>query len=543
MEYRIFPPQGPLDLTITETMVPAPDGKGLYTICITPAGAAEKLPIVLIRSPYVNQDPDFAWTAREYTAFLRAGYAVIFQHCRGCGRSEGDCDPYRNEREDGLATLAWIRTLPEYDHQIYLYGGSYLSSVHFAYLDTGPEDVAGAVLPVQEVNRYNICYRNGFFKSGLHGGWATTMHRKKAIPRKNYTAETFRTLPLTGISRTIFGETIPSFDEVLRHPWPEDPYYQTPEGGVHFLHALDKLNIPILLITGFYDIYTEGVLQMFDTMRPELKQKSALVVTPYDHGFEGKGKLLDFPRSHLSEEWPDYAVNWFNAIRQKEPLQFVTPGCVTWYEQFSGKWKTAPALEEGPIPKEFYLADGKLLSEPPTEPPADRTYLYNPFAPATFNGGCCLTFGGMQLQDAPGSRYDILNFISAPLTEDMILQGSMKLEMQVKSDRPDTCFYARVSIIRNGEACGMRDEIVSLKRLVPDYQPGEMAQITMTFTRNAVRFAAGDAIRLDISSSCWPHYIPHTNRVGLFSEQTGADIAHNTVICNGAKLTLNTIFS
>ena len=541
MEYSVYTPHGRLELNISEFMVPMTDGATLYTLLFTPADAAETLPIVLIRSPYVLECPDFAETARNYAALLHGGYAVIFQHCRGCGRSGGECDPYQHEREDGLDTLAWIRTLPFYQHEIYLLGGSYLTSVHYSYLDTAPEDIAGAVLPVQDITRANICYRNGFFKSGLHGSWSVTMHKKKQITCKNYITDTFRTLPLSGISKTIFGETIPTFEEVLRHPWPEDPYYQTPEGGVHYLHALDHISVPILFLTGFYDIYTEGILDFFDHLRPELRQQSALVVTPYDHGFEGINKKPDFPSSHLREEWPDYARNWFDAIRKKDTLRFVTPGCVTWYEQFSGRWKTAKTLEEGSLRREFYLSGNKLLAEKPAEKPAARTYIYNPFAPATFPGGCCHNFGGMQIQDAPGCRYDILNFISDPLPEDMILQGSMELQMDVKTDRPDTCFYARISIIRNGVAYGMRDEITSLKRPYPDYQPGETVRLTLRFTRNAIRFSAGDAIRLDISSSCWPHFVPHTNRTGLYCTQTGADIARNTVICDGAKLILNTL--
>ena len=116
MEYSVYTPHGRLELNISEFMVPMTDGAALYTLLFTPADAAETLPIVLIRSPYVMECPDFAETARNYAALLHGGYAVIFQHCRGCGRSGGECDPYQHEREDGLDTLAWIRTLPFYQH-------------------------------------------------------------------------------------------------------------------------------------------------------------------------------------------------------------------------------------------------------------------------------------------------------------------------------------------------------------------------------------------------------------------------------------------
>lgn len=87
--------------------------------------------------------------------------------------------PYESEREDGLFMLDWLRRLPHYNGEIFLDGGSYLSSVHFSYLGTNPPDVKGAALSVQDVDRYNVAYRNGFFKIGLHGGWFVNGYRKK----------------------------------------------------------------------------------------------------------------------------------------------------------------------------------------------------------------------------------------------------------------------------------------------------------------------------------------------------------------------------
>ena len=46
----------------------------------------------------------------------------------------------------------------------------------------------------------------------------------------------------------------------------------------------------------------------------------------------------------------------------------------------------------------------------------------------------------------------------------------------------------------------------------------------------------GEKIRIDVSSSAFPHYVPHTNQRGLFSEQTTAKIADNTVICEKSTL-------
>ena len=162
-----------------EEMVPMKDGTRLYTYGVLPP-AGETRGIVFRRNPYVEEKPvdmpAYAWSQH---GALKRGYAYVEQHVRGTGMSEGSWVPYENEREDGLATLEWLRRLPHYCGEIFLSGGSYLSSVHFSYLSTNPPDVKGAALFIQDVNRYNVAYRNGFFKIGLHGNWFVKGYRKK----------------------------------------------------------------------------------------------------------------------------------------------------------------------------------------------------------------------------------------------------------------------------------------------------------------------------------------------------------------------------
>jgi predicted acyl esterase len=71
-----------------------------------------------MRSPYVDAEQDLsgeeicARLTESHRVYLEHGYAVVFQHCRGRGRSTGDCIPYIFEREDGLAFQAWVREQP-----------------------------------------------------------------------------------------------------------------------------------------------------------------------------------------------------------------------------------------------------------------------------------------------------------------------------------------------------------------------------------------------------------------------------------------------
>ena len=522
-----------MSCVVEEHLVRMADGVELYTLVQRPEEPG-RYPVKLWRNPYVSREVDLESARR---AELR-GYVHVSQHCRGCGRSGGDCIPYINERQDGLDTLAWLRRQPFYGGEVYPVGGSYLSSVHFSYLDTCPADVRGAVLPVQDCCRYNVLYRNGFFKANLHGGWFVSMYRKNSGLTKNYAPETFRTLPLAGVTTSIFGERCAQLEEELAHPDPDDPFYATPDGGVHYGRALKELQAPVLLVTAFHDIYTEGILDMWDSLTPEQRRLCALVVTPYEHSFNynERNSPMHFPNAGLDEVDPDYAHEWIEHVRTGAPLSFIRPGETLYYTLWENAWHHAPRLADGPRTRTCALLADRTLGES-GGPGGDITYVYNPYAPATFEGGCCNTFGGMRPQPAPNSRYDIVSFLGAPMTETTVIEGAMDVELTVRSDCPDTCFYVRLSAVKEGVAYGLRDDITSICRQHPDYRPGETVRLRFHLAPHSFQLSPGDSLRLDVSSSCVPHYTVHTNRRGQQHLQTGADIAHNTIVAGASTLT------
>jgi predicted acyl esterase len=214
--------------------------------------------------------------------WLQRGYAFVHQHCRGRGKSTGDFVPYINEREDGLALQEWVRKQPFYNGELYLLGSSYSSSVHYCTAPFAP-DIKGAVLPVQDSERYNIIYRNGFFNIGLQGRWYASNYKKNSMPEKPYVHDSYLMLPLSDFTKTVFGEEVPSFDETLKHPDKNDPFWQTRFGGGEARGATDHANIPILFTTGYYDLYTRGTFDMWRALDEKTRPQCALLVNPYDH--------------------------------------------------------------------------------------------------------------------------------------------------------------------------------------------------------------------------------------------------------------------
>lgn len=504
------------------------EGAELHTTVCLPA-ANGRFPILLFRSPYVDAEENLtdseiaARAAEAHRAWIEAGYAVISQHCRGRGRSTGDCIPYIYEREDGLALQAWVREQPFYLGELYLFGRSYTSSVHFVTAPFAP-DIKGAVLEVQDCERYNCNYRNGFYKMGLHGGWYVGMYKKKSRLAKAYVPESYNMLPLRNFSQTVFGEPAPDFDAILEHPDRDDPFWHTRFGGGEAHDAIKHANIPILLVTGFYDIYTGGVFDMWNSLDEATRRQSALLVTPYDHSGTEKSQPVAFPHGRADEAFGNYRLRWIEHVRGREPAP-IEPGKVTYYAPYGDGWHTDDFAQPAAC-RRFPLGEG------------ERSYRYNPYAPAKFKGGLSANFGGTAYQDPPNSRYDILSFHTPEFTEATRVKGKMTARLTVRSTCPDTCFYIRLSLCTAEGDYGLRDDICAISTFVPDYVPGEEAVLDFTFDEHAFTIRPGQRLRIDVSSSAFPLYVPHTNRRGPFADQTGADVAVNTLICDRSTIEL-----
>ena len=518
--------------SVFETMLPVSDGVRIYTYGVRPPNGV-KCPIVIQRTPYVPEErPNFVDFAKWQAEVVSRGYVYIVQHCRGCGMSEGDWIPYETERADGLALLEWVRKLPWYNGEIFLDGGSYLASVHWSYLGTNPSDVKGAALFVQEVDRYNVIYRNGYFKIGLHGGWFINGYKKKnhALPRDE--SVKLSDFPLADFSKRYWGETAPAFDNPMVHPNHDDPYWTSSAAGsgTEYRRALLDSTMPILLKTGFYDIYTEGICGMWRETPRERLANCALLIDAYDHGGrladDMKGTSGEFPGGARADEGVS-PLDWFDYCRTGKPCAAAAPGKTRYYALWENRWIETDALADGQCRMEFPLGKG------------ERSWTYDPTRPLPeFPGSGGICFGGMRPQPPPDFRDDVVSFLLPPIDERIDVRGRMLANLLVKSDCLDTCFYARVSVLKpDGKWHLLRDDITSLSANGGDYEPGTERRIEFHFADHAFRLEKGDQLRVDVSSAC-SQFAPHGNVAGLQSVVREPKTAHNAVIADASSLIL-----
>lgn len=95
----------------------------------TPKDASGPFPVVVLRTPYGAQQTHTDWG----NMFLaERGYAVLLQDTRGRFGSGGTFVPVEHEREDGAATIRWVREQQWCDGRVAVFGPSYLGLTAWA---------------------------------------------------------------------------------------------------------------------------------------------------------------------------------------------------------------------------------------------------------------------------------------------------------------------------------------------------------------------------------------------------------------------------
>lgn len=140
-----LPPPLTRDVIVERDLrVPMPDGIELLADRWAPRAGGAGLPTALLRTPYGRSGLHGTVYARP---LAERGYQVLIQSARGGFGSGGDFDPFRHERDDGLATIEWVIKQWWFGDAIVLLGQSYMGYVQWAVADAVPRQVK-AMIPL-----------------------------------------------------------------------------------------------------------------------------------------------------------------------------------------------------------------------------------------------------------------------------------------------------------------------------------------------------------------------------------------------------------
>ena len=530
-----------------DSMVMMSDGVELNTSVQLPAGE-RPFPTVLVRSPY----PEVSWAFRNILCerFVRYGYACVTQDVRGQGGSGGDWDPgENNEIADGHDTLMWLVEQDFQDGNIAMVGSSYLSSVQYAAVAGGaPKELKTIIPSMFTTDIRTVMYQDGMFRHELYTAWASMMRESmNTAPNPEEGAEyqeAIRYRPHNEVDTEIFGLEMPWYTDMLTAMSASSDYWQE-ESRVAVRETPENMTIPVLMIGGWYDIFTGP--QIEDWQRLATQSESRFIIGPWTHS----GTIGEYPMPNSEGgqfQWAEM-LPWLEHHLKGEPLTLSTG--VKLYVIGEGGWEERAAWPTSNETETLYLSDIDLSNECESGTLADApgsgevSYTYDPDNPVPSRGGGGMLAYNMDGYDgAPPSnvdqsgfceREDILTFTSEVFEDGLFISGDITVTLEVSSTAPDTAFTAKlIEVFPDGSTFNIRDSITSLAyRNGSDeplaYLPGEPVTITIDFWPIAWQLQPGSSLRLDISSSNFPKFHAHTNRAGIWSEQTGADIAVQTI--------------
>ena len=501
---------------VTELYVPMNDGVKLYTRVSVPKGK-DRCPIVFIRTPYekAHNNTPYDISLSEKDDYITRGYAVVLQHVRGRGDSEGKCIPYV-EREDGLTTLDFIRTLPFYDGEIYLYGRSYLTTVHLCYLNTKPADIKGAVFDIQTDRMYFRNYRNGCCYDFCKIDWWASM-MKRTFPE--YNLDGTLTRPFKDVAKRVWGEDVPEYTALLLNDKNNEFWQSDPRENV-----IESIDFPVLFRDGWYDYYTSGMFDMWKRLPIKVKEKSAFVVGPWGHDTRVSEKAaLPLKSGNL----PDgHAAEWFDSIREKKEYKYAPCGKVSYYSMGGDKWCENNYPTDGKTALRLYFSKDNTLKKESSC--GEISYRYDPQKKNKL-----FEYGTVYEAAPAGIRDDIISFISDEAEGECDFFGNIRWNMKVSSSCDDTAFFMRVHLVRHDKAYNLTETITSLEHIKPDCKRGDIIQINLETPPIGFTMKKGDRIRVDISSN-GSIYVPHSNLKCHWAKAPKTRIATNTIYIDDA---------
>ena len=472
--------------------IPMRDGVDLLADRFVPT-VANDAPTVLIRSPYGRGYP----FAQFYAGPLAArGFHVIVQSIRGTSGSSGQFKTAFHEADDGHDTVAWLRQQPWFTGKLATIGPSYLGMVQWALMQEPPPELAAAVI-LAAPHAMSAVWATGSFTldDNLRYGDPTRpvgnllLLKLRSLFKGSGddSGDTFSIMPITEAARTVLGTYSPHVEALIAHPDRSDPFWRPQD----FDGALDRSEVPVLLVTGWQDTFLDQTLEQYGRLRRR-GVDVALTIGPWVH--------LRMLRKGASTFIPE-ALDWltshlFGSVTQRRSAVRIFATGHGWIEL--PEWP--PAMPERVLPLQTGGALGGTPS-PAAGPPS--SFLFDPAEPTPTIGGPLLNGGGYADDTALADRSDVLSFVSQPLAEDMFVVGRPRIELTHSADNAHVDVFVRVSEVT---AEGQSTNVSEGYRRLSLENPALPNKVAFELDAVAHRFPAGSRIRVVVAGGSHPRF-------------------------------------
>ena len=495
-----LPPPTTRDVVVHRDLrVPMPDGVVLLADRYVPQGQ-DRAPLVLVRSPYGRRR---TWGLCYGRLLAERGFQAVIQSCRGTFGSGGTLDPFgADERNDGLATVAWLREQPWYPGSFGTCGPSYLGMTQWAIAAGAGPDLKAIAVQVTTADFRAPFYPGGSFSLQTAFNWmcqVDTQERPLGTVRNRLSQRgrrpLFQHLPLRDLDRLATGRPVPHWQDWLVHDAPGDEFWR----GRRFQGTLSEVAAPVSMVGGWHDIFLPLQLRDYAALR-QAGQDPYLLIGPWRHADQESvqawaGETLAWLRAHLAGDE--------DALR-RDPVRIFVTGV--------DEWRNLPIWPPETRPHRWHLHSGGALAQeapPVTEP--DR-YTYDPANPTPNLAGPVELSGRARVDNRVlEARPDVLTYTSTSLAGNLAVMGEVTVELFVASSREHTDFFARLcDVDPAGNSINICDALLRVTPGSPERQPDGTIRVRFTLWPAAHVFRRGHRLRLQVSSGAHPRYARNT---------------------------------
>lgn len=521
------------------------DGVELVADIVRPADDA-KHPIILERTPYGRE----ILSQLEGDWWAKRGYVHVVQDVRGRNESAGDWTPFANERKDGYDTIDWIAKQSWSDGNVGMIGGSYVGWVQWAAaVESHPalKCIVPQVSPPDLFFNFPIDHGVPMLFGALW--WSNFVKDKKvpAVPETPKDLEKLKTLPLSKVDDETLGRNIPFFDAWLANDTP------AAFNSASFMADMNKVKIPVLHISGWWDGDGIGTKMNWAKMRALGNKNQWLIYGPWTHLFNSSTRLgdVDYGPDAIIDLDSIY-LRWFDTWlknkqvsweKQPKVRAFVT-GVNEWREL--GDWPDSRSRE-----MTLYLSSrgrangiasvGELVAVAPKNQAPDR-YTYDPAAaqiPAELKN--VKSFADLLSAASTVVKLDpkddaVLLYRTSPMNEPLEIGGPVDLDLHFSTSAKDTDFFAAVVDIDEkgtmraiGQPGKIRARYLSGWEKPSLLQPGKLYKATIELWDSAHQIKKGHRLGVLISSEMFPSYARNLNTGEPISDATRMVVAQQTI--------------
>jgi hypothetical protein len=300
--------------------------------------------------------------------------------------------------------------------------------------------------------------------------------------------------------------------------------------------AYEKVKIPILHVTGWFDYIYRDTLRTYENLRlhsPKADLQKLLIghwahneiyqtttkAGDEDFGAEaamGREKLLA-----LSIRWFDYHLKGINnGTRSESAVKYLVMGENRWRE--SDRWTPANVrYEKWYLNRSENLKSSGFLSRKILNESKSSSFTFDPNNPVPTTGGANSPFLpwliGVKNQQFTEKREDVLIFDSTPLEKPLILVGPIRAVIYASTEGKDTDFTAKLVEVRADgyariiESGIKRGRFLEFKGVSYTLVPERAYKFEIEMGATAIKLQKGSRLRLEVSSSNFPKYDRNPN--------------------------------